>query len=83
LQKRNYQQICRHREPTRAVKRCGQLCSVWLARIPAAIAGLRFEGIAGTGEVAGGLRLADIRRGHAGSRGNCFAGDSQLLFVPH
>jgi competence protein ComEC len=35
--------------------------SPWLAKVPAAIAGLALEGIAGTVKALGGLRLADIR----------------------
>ena len=35
--------------------------SLWLARIPAAIAGFALEGIAGTVKWLGGLRLADVR----------------------
>ena len=35
--------------------------SLWLAKIPAAIAGFALEGIAGTVRWLGGLRLADVR----------------------
>jgi competence protein ComEC len=35
--------------------------SLWLAKIPAAIAGFALEGIAGTVKWLGGLRLADVR----------------------
>jgi len=35
--------------------------SLTLAKIPAAVAGLALEGIAGTVKSLGGLRLADIR----------------------
>jgi competence protein ComEC len=35
--------------------------SLWLAKLPAAIAGFALEGIAGTVKWLGGLRLADIR----------------------
>jgi competence protein ComEC len=35
--------------------------SLWLAKIPAAVAGFALEGIAGTVKWLGGLRLADVR----------------------
>lgn len=35
--------------------------SLWLAKIPAALAGFALEGIAGTVKSLGGLRLADVR----------------------
>jgi competence protein ComEC len=35
--------------------------SLWLAKVPAAIAGFALEGIAGTVKWLGGLRLADVR----------------------
>jgi competence protein ComEC len=53
--------------------------SLWLAKIPAAIAGFALEGIAGTVKWLGGLRLADVRAATPTLAAVVFAGTAILV----
>lgn len=55
--------------------------SLWLAKVPAAIAGFALEGIAGTVKWLGGLRLADVRVATPDVAAIAFAGFAIMICV--